>query len=356
VWIDPCTTSADETSAPTARYESVMVVLAAASFHNPLMGVFDVAAAFLNSTLKKKHFMRLSPEVAAILVQSHPEFAKYVRRDRSLLVQLDGGLYGVWSTLVRESIRILIPVWLHSVPLTHAFFTRLSEGTGSSCPLMWTMVSTSRQPNSSLMSGLERQFEKITHHQGDVLSFLGLRIEKTDDGVIYVSQPAYVESLLEDSTSAAAVTPATSNILKVAADSPPVDQKLYLSKVMKLMYLATKTRPDILCSVSFLASRSAKPTKFDMLNVERVYSYLRGTKDLRLRIRCDDMKFSASVDASFNIHREDAAGHTGMLFMISDSPIFFRSVKQKCQATSATHAEILAMGSHLHRLVPTAPS
>jgi hypothetical protein len=32
-----------------------------------------------------------------------------------------------------------------------------------------------------------------------------------------------------------------------------------------------------------------------------------------------------------------------MLFMISDSPIFFCSVKQKCQATSATHAEILAM-------------
>jgi hypothetical protein len=157
-----------------------------------------------------------------------------------------------------------------------------------------------------LISGLERQFEKITHHQGDVLSFLGLRIEKTDDGVIYVSQPAYVESLLEESTSAAAVTPATSNILKAAADSPPVDQKLYLSKVMKLMYLATKTRPDILCSVSFLASRSAKPTKFDMLNLEQVYSYLRGTKDLRLRIKCDDMKFSASVDASFIVRMRQA--------------------------------------------------
>jgi hypothetical protein len=29
--------------------------------------------------------------------------------------------------------------------------------------------------------------------------------------------------------------------------------------------------------------------------------------------------------------------------MIGGSPIFFRSIKQKSQATSATHAEILAM-------------
>jgi hypothetical protein len=139
-----------------------------------------------------------------------------------------------------------------------------------------------------------------------------------------------------------AVTPATSSILKVSS-SQAVDQKVYLSRVMKLMYLATKSRPDILCSVSFLASRSAAPTEHDMSGVDRVYSYLRGAKDFRLKISCGDMVLSASVDASFNIHRENSAGHTGMLFMISGSPIFFRSVKQKCQATSATHAEILAM-------------
>jgi hypothetical protein len=58
--------SLDETSAPTARFESV-TLLSAASFHNPIMGVFDVAAAF----------------------------SKFRRADGSMVVQMEGGLYGL---------------------------------------------------------------------------------------------------------------------------------------------------------------------------------------------------------------------------------------------------------------------
>jgi hypothetical protein len=49
-------------------------------------------------------------------------------------------------------------------------------------------------------------------------------------------------------------------------------------------------------------------------------------KDFRLKISGGDLMLSAS-DPSVNIHRENSAGHAGMLFMISGSPIFFRSVK-----------------------------
>jgi hypothetical protein len=58
-----------------------------------------------------------------------------------------------------------------------------------------------------------------------------------------------------------------------------VDRKGYLSKVMKLMYLATKTRPDLLFDVSTLASRSSDPKKSDLRQLNRVYPYVSGTRD-----------------------------------------------------------------------------
>ena len=61
-----------------------------------------------------------------------------------------------------------------------------------------------------------------------------------------------------------------------------------------------------------------------------------------MKLKCEDMRLSASVDASMGIHRDDH-GHTGMTLSISGSPIFSRSTKQKTVATSSTHAEILAL-------------
>lgn len=44
-----------------------------------------------------------------------------------------------------------------------------------------------------------------------------------------------------------------------------------------LLYLVTNTRPDIAASVSILS-------KHDMLEVKRVIRYLKGTRDLKLRL------------------------------------------------------------------------
>jgi hypothetical protein len=108
------------------------------------------------------------------------------------------------------------------------------------------------------------------------------------------------------------------------------------------MYLATKTRPDILFAVSTLASRSADPRESDMRQLNRVYQYLSGTRDFRVRLRCCDMELSASVDASFGVHRDDKS-HSGMSLFLSGCPIFSRSSKQKTVATSSMHAEVLAL-------------
>ena len=83
-----------------------------------------------------------------------------------------------------------------------------------------------------------------------------------DDGAITVSQPGYIEEILSDygSVGNAAVSPATRDILEHQMNEDKQTGKNHLSKVMKLMYLATKTRPDLLFATSYLASKSACPT------------------------------------------------------------------------------------------------
>jgi hypothetical protein len=60
---------------------------------------------------------------------------------------------------------------------------------------------------------------------------------------------------------------------------PPIESRIFLSHVMKLMYVATKTRPDILFAVSYLASRSVHPTLHD----------LNGTRNYGLKVDVEDM-------------------------------------------------------------------
>jgi hypothetical protein len=126
-------------------------------------------------------------------------------------------------------------------------------------------------------------------------------------------------------------TSVTKELMDREAVGDSVDQKDYLSKVMKLMYLATKTRPDILFAVSTLASRSADPKESDLRHLNRVYQYLRGTRDFKVRLKCENMELSASV----------VMVSTGMTLFLSGCPIFSRSSKQKTVATSSIHAEVV---------------
>ena len=168
-------------------------------------------------------------------------------------------------------------------------------------------------------------------------------LKKEVDGSITVSQPAFIADILEGwDPSKTATTPATKDLLQPDETSPPADVTSFLSQTMKLMYVATKTRPDILFAVSYLASKSSCPTMKDMMAIERVKAYLSTTRNYGLHIDVDEMVLQASVDASHGIHHKDSKGHTGMILSLANSPIFSRSVKQKCVATSSTHAEILA--------------
>jgi hypothetical protein len=153
-----------------------------------------------------------------------------------------------------------------------------------------------------------------------------MRISKDASGKVSVDQPAYVEELVSDIwEDVVHSSPSHKDILsRTSVGNKLIDPKDYRSRVAKVMYLATKTRPDLLFTVSTLASRSSDPHEADVKSLNHLYEYLNTHRDKRMVFNCSNMELTASVDASHDIHR-DSKGHSGLVVKIGGVPVFHRS-------------------------------
>ena len=80
----------------------------------------------------------------------------------------------------------------------------------------------------------------------------------------------------------AAKTPVNTalKLTKAGDDSECVNQEMYQSAVGKLLYLSTRTRPDIAFAVSMVAQYTSKPTVEHWKAVKHILRYLVGTVNL----------------------------------------------------------------------------
>ena len=136
--------------------------------------------------------------------------------------------------------------------------------------------------------------------------------------------------------------------------SKSCDQNEYLKLVMKLMYAATRTRPDVLYHTATLATRSSNPTEKDMDSLFTMLKYLHGTKEFGLVYkRSGELTLGCYIDASFNCHH-DAKGHTGFVIFpdkTGSSGVIYKSIKQKRVADSSAEAELMALHESVQYLV-----
>ena len=126
---------------------------------------------------------------------------------------------------------------------------------------------------------------KVTD-DGDVGDFLGVDIQKQEDGSIHMTQPQLIDSILADlrldgPNVATKDTPAKVNALlrRGTPDSPAFNGAFHYRRVIgKLNYLAT-TRMDIAYAVNQCARFSADPKEHHGHAVRWIGRYLAGTKD-----------------------------------------------------------------------------
>ena len=203
--------------------------------------------------------------------------------------------------------------------------------------------------------------------EGEVDSFLGIKIDTADDGTITMSQPALIETIIKslglEDDSKQHKTPAVSPPLQKYKESAPFIEKWsYRSLIGMLTYLARNTRPDLEYAVHQCARFQSDPREPHANAIKRIGRYLLGTKDKGISFKptTDLSQFECYVDADFaGNYTSDTCedpnsvkSRTGCVIKYAGCPITWFSRLQTEIALSTTEAEYIALSTAAREVLP----
>ena len=211
------------------------------------------------------------------------------------------------------------------------------------------VVSNNNKFMSELQTILRNKYKDITVQEGDTLQYLGLSIQTHIDDSVSISQPAYVDKILDLARSKWELTPtkspmATEQTYNNNFKHIKVDKIEYLKFVGSINYLATYSRPDLLYHLSRVAQSCSDPSEADMLRVKKIFRYILFTKNKKLYFNNDkNFNLECYVDASNNCYL-DGKGHYGYGFCFGGCCFFLcKSSKLRMVTMSSTEAEYCAL-------------
>ncbi|KAK9065057.1 hypothetical protein SSX86_016440 [Deinandra increscens subsp. villosa] len=128
-------------------------------------------------------------------------------------------------------------------------------------------------------------------------------------------------------------------------DGKNVDEHTYRGMIGSLLYLIA-CRPNIMFSTCFLARYQCKPKESHLLDVKRVFRYLKGSADLGLWYPKEtNFSLIAYSDADHASCRLDRKSTSGSCQMLGGKLVCWTSKKQDCVSTSTAKAEYVVVAS-----------
>ena len=343
---------------PTCSIQSVFIICAIAAKSNIDLATFDIKGAFLHAPIDEEVYVRIGKDVAAILCEHNKDYMEFLQNDGTMIVQLEKFLYGLkkapraWYEVIKK---VILDIGFTSTSNDTCCFVRHKQNNSSYLVLYVDdmLLAASKEYIDEFHFELTKHFgmENVTAYKNSkFVSFLGMKIEKSAEG-IKVNQKTYIENLLEDEDALdlkrefSTPHPVTFSQDHTKDTSPKSTETDYYRKtVMKLMFLAVRTRPDILLDIVVLAGRFENPTIKDVAVLRRILVYVYQTRESGLIYKEGDWDFWASIDASFNTYA-NGKGHSGFLLFLDklSACILAKSLMQKVVSNSSTQAELICL-------------
>jgi histone deacetylase 1/2 len=358
----------DDISSPTVTTHAVFINAAIAAKERRVIKTIDLPGAYLNVKMSGVEvLMHLDEFTAAILIAIKPEYKNYRREDDgSMIVRLDRALYGCVESgklWYNELSATLISAGYEPNAKDICVFNKVVDGIQCTITLhvddlMITCVNETviDEVIDVLRSKYERPDAKIPVTTGKIHNYLGMCFDFSVDGQVIINMDTYVEDLLKfTNTTGESATPATARLFVIGdgAKLSEEEAEYFHSVVAKLLYLAKRTRPDLLTATGFLAKRVLCSTKTDMMKLERVLKYLNATSKLGLTLRPDkELSINAYVDASYAVH-DDMRSQTGMAISLGQGTTMSKSTTQKLNTKSSTEAELVALSDAAGHIIWT---
>jgi hypothetical protein len=223
------------------RGESIRALLALATQEDMHLHQMDVQTAFLNGELQEEVYMR-QPEGYEVEGKEHQ------------VCKLHRSVYGLkqsprcWNHVLDEFLKEL---GFHQTSSDPCLYVSITNPTlivavyVDDLVLSGKCVKRIKEVKRSLSDRFKMQDLGKLHH------FLGIKVlQNLVEGKVWIGQPSYVQKLLEkfgmqDSKPVSTPSAPDSKLIKKKAEDEEVDQKKYQAAVGSLLYLSTKTRPDI---------------------------------------------------------------------------------------------------------------
>jgi len=113
------------------------------------------------------------------------------------------------------------------------------------------------------------------------LSYLGMIFDFNAEGEVLISIDGYVEDfLVEYAVPGAAPTPEQTDLFEIDPEAQMFDdagRDDFHSRVVKILFVAKRTRPGLLTAMSFLSTRVQSSTTPDLDKLQRLLKYINGT-------------------------------------------------------------------------------
>jgi hypothetical protein len=355
-----------DVSSPTVCLPSLLMVLSIAAFHDMDITTTDVVGAFLGAPLHSPHsiFAKFPPNLAAIYVQQHHSvygnsIESFLLSDGSLLLELKMAMYGLIEAAKMFYLSLISTLTAVGYVVSAHDRCVLYKHDSSSISILCIHVDDILQVTSSpalkeeLQVCLRRQYSDTSTESGDLQFYLGMQI--TRDRVsrsITLTNPKFVTDILAAHPPPRIFhTPASHDILSPSPSSPPADKSSFASQLMKLMYLATRSRPDLLLACSLLATKLQSPSTNDFTLLARVYGYVKHTQLLGLRLQPTSLHLHLWADASYGTHI-DLKSHGGHCLGFPGAMFLFKSGKQRITVDNTCYAELVQANEAIKDATP----
>ncbi|CAJ1959006.1 unnamed protein product [Cylindrotheca closterium] len=203
--------------------------------------------------------------------------------------------------------------------------------------------------------------------EGDIQDFLGVNIERKEDGTIHLTQPHLIDQILEDlrledNAKPRSIPAPSSKLLSRHSDSPDFDGSFnYRSVIGKLNYLEKGSRSDIAYITHQCARFSSCPKKEHGEAIRWLGRYLKGTKDKGTILKPDkekgievyvDADFAGNWDPNEYEDRDTARSRHGYYITYAGCPIVWKSQMQTEVALSSTESEYTGLSYALREAIP----
>ncbi|XP_071573948.1 uncharacterized protein [Temnothorax nylanderi] len=131
---------------------------------------------------------------------------------------------------------------------------------------------------------------------------------------------------------------------KTAVEKKEMENVPYREALGCLMYAYQGTRPDLGSAITTLGSFAENPGKAHWNALKCTLRYLKGTKDLRLKIDCSKpMELIGYCNANWAGDTDSRRSTSGYVFLLGSCAVSWCSRRQQSVSLSTTESEYIAM-------------